>query len=43
MLNWSWDYLLFERAVRLIFPADRESRCHVASETVVDDQREAGS
>ncbi|MBS3909606.1 MAG: NAD(P)/FAD-dependent oxidoreductase [Actinobacteria bacterium] len=43
MLNWSWDYFLFERAIRLIFPTDRESRCRVAGETVLDGRREAGS
>jgi NADH dehydrogenase len=26
LINWAWDYLFFERAVRFIFPSKKESR-----------------
>lgn len=31
LINWAWDYLLYERAVRFVFPAENPSRSNPSS------------
>jgi NADH dehydrogenase len=40
LINWAWDYLLYERAVRYVFPARMPgSRSSCACADVPDDAR----